>query len=201
MGFFDRLLGREDDAPPQRAAPRQNAAGTQPPGQLSDEQAVARYRYLLQTAPPEAIEQAHAEAFARLTPEQRRMALQQLSQNIPAQERASSDDPQTLARMATRAEMRQPGFMERTFGGMGAGGMSMGGLLAGGLLASIAGSFVGSAIANQFFDNNPDVVNNYYGDGSDQMADNTDASQELDAGDTAADFDGGSVGGDFGGEI
>jgi hypothetical protein len=30
-----------------------------------------------------------------------------------------NDDPQSLARLATRAEVRRPGTMERTFGGMG----------------------------------------------------------------------------------
>ena len=39
--------------------------------QSTDEQAIARYRYMLKTAPPETIEQAHAEAFAHLTPEHR----------------------------------------------------------------------------------------------------------------------------------
>ncbi|MDF9457858.1 hypothetical protein P5837_30560 [Bacillus cereus] len=47
--------------------------------QLTDQQAVERYRYMLRTAPPDTIEQAHEEAFARLTPEQRRLALEQLS--------------------------------------------------------------------------------------------------------------------------
>ena len=41
----------------------------------TDEQAIARYRYRLKTAPPETIEQAHAEAFAQLTPEQRQQLL------------------------------------------------------------------------------------------------------------------------------
>ena len=50
MGFFDRFKTSSD----------------QPAGSTADEQAIARYRYLLRTAPPEAIEQAHAEAFARL---------------------------------------------------------------------------------------------------------------------------------------
>ena len=36
-----------------------------------DAQALERYRYLLRTAPPHAIERAHAEAFARLTQEER----------------------------------------------------------------------------------------------------------------------------------
>src|SRR3712207_7066023 len=45
----------------------------------TDEQAVERYRYLLRTAPPGAIEQAHAEAFAQLTPAQRRLVLEGLN--------------------------------------------------------------------------------------------------------------------------
>jgi multidrug efflux pump subunit AcrA (membrane-fusion protein) len=121
--------------------------------QSADEQAVARYRYMLNTAPPETIEQAHAEAFAQLTPEQRRLVLQKLAENVPAAERASVEqsgaNPQALARVATRAEIRQPGTMERMFGQ--AGGVSMGGLMAGTLLSSIAGTVLGSMIAREFF--------------------------------------------------
>jgi hypothetical protein len=133
-----------------------NPEGPQVPGpsaQSADEQAIARYRYMLKTAPPETIEQAHAEAFAQLTPEQRRMVLQQMAANLPAAERAlaerSGAEPQALARVATRAEIRQPGAMERMFGQ--AGGMSFGGVMASSLLGSIAGTAIGSAIAREFF--------------------------------------------------
>ncbi|MGH3910207.1 MAG: GlsB/YeaQ/YmgE family stress response membrane protein [Pseudonocardiaceae bacterium] len=108
-----------------------------------------RYRYMLRTAPPETVEQAHAEAFATLTPDQRRKVLEDLSDAVPASERATSDDPQSLARMATRAEMREPGTMERTLGGE-RGGMGMGGVIAGTLLAGVAGAFIGTAIADAF---------------------------------------------------
>lgn len=114
-----------------------------------DEAAIERYRYMLRTAPPETLEQAHAEAFAKLTPDQRRKVLGDLGSAVPASERATSDDPQSLARMATRAEMREPGTMERVLGG-GRGGMGMGGIIAGSLLASVAGAFVGTAIADAF---------------------------------------------------
>ncbi|OOO01661.1 MAG: hypothetical protein USCGTAYLOR_02122 [Chromatiales bacterium USCg_Taylor] len=146
MGILDWILGSDK-------APKQGQA-TQQEGQPPDEQAIARYRYLLKTAPPETIEQAHAEAFARLTPEQRRMALQQLSASVPEAERAAvapgGADPQALARMATRAEVRQPGTMEQTFGRMG-GGVGLGGLMAGSFLSTIAGTVIGSMIAQQFF--------------------------------------------------
>ncbi|GAA3609145.1 hypothetical protein GCM10022223_26490 [Kineosporia mesophila] len=124
----------------------------------ADQAAIARYRYMLKTAPPERIEEAHAEAFAKLSPDQRRMVLAGLSEEVPPHERATSDDPRSLARMATRAEMRSPGTLERSFnrpglgGGMGGGGMGMGGMIAGGLLAGVAGAFVGTAIADAMFD-------------------------------------------------
>lgn len=126
-----------------------SAAGHPTSGRDPDEVAVERYRYMLRTAPPETLEQAHAEAFAKLTSDQRRKVLQDLGTTVPAAERATSDDPQSLARMATRAEMREPGTMERVLGG-GRGGMGMGGVIAGSLLASVAGAFVGTAIADAF---------------------------------------------------
>ena len=162
----------------------------------SDEQAVERYRYMLRTAPPEAIEQAHEEAFSRLTPEQRRMALDQLAQVTPERDRRYlSDDPRSLARLATRTEIRQPGMLERLFGGRGYGdgrgygggmfgggmgmGMGMGGMLAGSLLASVAGSFIGSAIAENFFHDHPFEGAGFM-DAGDQGI--------LDAPDTGADY-------------
>ncbi len=158
MGFLDWLFGRREEHRMQPSAPTHDPSGRG----LSDvdEQALQRYRYMLRTAPPETIEQAHAEAFAQLTPEQRQMVLQELSKNLPEQERRAgqySDDPQSLARMATRAELRQPGTIERTFGGIGAGGYGMGGgiglggLMAGTFFSSFAGMMIGGMVANAFF--------------------------------------------------
>ena len=145
MGLFDHKWGRDKTAPQGEAAKPAS----------DDEQAIARYRYMLKTARPEVIEQAHAEAFARLTPEQRRLVLQKIAEGMPASERAlagqSDADPQGLARMATRAEIRQPGAMERMFGQTG--GVGLGGLIAGSLLGSIAGTVIGSMIAREFFAN------------------------------------------------
>src|SRR6186713_3219881 len=84
-----------------------------------DEQALARYRYMLKTAPPETIEQAHVEAFAKLSPQQRRMLLEELRSDTPDAERAyAAETPQALARMATRAEVRRPGTLEGLFSRM-----------------------------------------------------------------------------------
>jgi len=195
MGFIDRLLGREEPqtstaAPP--TAPRQTAGS-------DDDRAVERYRYLLRTAPPEQIEQAHEDAFANLTVEQRREVLTSLSAEVPVSERARDDDPKSLARMATRAEMRQPGTLERSFsggGGMG-GGMGLGGVLAGSLLASVAGSFIGTAIAGSMLDGMSDE--------GDPAAAGDEAGAESGDGTGGEDVSAGgygedpSAGGDFGG--
>jgi hypothetical protein len=152
MGLFDKLKERfAPPAAPAHGVPQGHAApAAGRPAKDPDEVAVERYRYMLRTAPPETIEQAHAEAFAKLTPEQRRKVLADVSAGLPPEERATSDDPRSLARMATRAEMRQPGTMERALGG--GRGMGMGGMIAGTLLASVAGAFIGTAIADAFFD-------------------------------------------------
>src|SRR3954447_23537240 len=226
MGILDRLFGRRTPSAgsysssppwgtpaPQQQPPGPYANNEQPSSQQAarDAEAVRRYRYLLRTAPPEAIEQAHAEAFEQLSPDQRRQVLQQLSQQVPEHERARNDDPASLARMATRAELRQPGVLVQVlgpggygpgygrgygygggygggFGGMGGFGgggmgMGMGGMIAGSLLASVAGSFIGTAIADEFFDHDQyDAFNQSIGD--------------VDTGDT-----GGDTGSDTGSDI
>lgn len=190
MGILDRLLGREDRTQ-QQAWNRPQPQREQQPPKTDDETAIERYRYLLRTAPPEQVEQAHAEAFAKLTPEQRQQVLADLSSEVPESERATSDDPRSLARMATRAEMRQPGTMERTLGRGGGMGMGMGGMIAGGLLASVAGAFIGTAIADAMFDFNDSGE-------SGEAADAGDGGGEAggDYGDTGgSDFGGGDVGG------
>ena len=155
-----------------------------PSANAQDEQALARYRYMLATAPPEDIERAHEEAFSRLTPDQRRQALEALAQYVPPGE-IRGDDPSSLARTATRAEVREPGTIERAWGGGAAMGFGLGSWF----LTTLAASFIGTAIAQSFFDNDPGA---FSGD------------QPIDAGDQAMD-DGGATeagfgdGGDFGG--
>ncbi len=163
--------------------------------QTTDEQALARYRYMLSTAPPEDIERAHEEAFARLTPEQRQQALQALAQHVPEGE-IRGDDPASLARAATRAEVRQPGTIERAWGSGGAG---FG--LGGSFLTIMAASFIGTAIAQSFFDN--DAGGSGDGQTADDGGQGSDGRETADAGSTdqgeGGDFGGDAGGGDFGG--
>ena len=198
MSFFDRF--RNPGPPPDDA----------------DAQAIARYRYLLRTAPPEAIEQAHAEAFAQLTPEQRRRLLEELAADMPDAERnaalRSGDQPGALARVATRAELREPGAMERAWNRTSAApapgmGMGLSGMFAGSFLASMAGSVLGTVMAQQFFGAHPvpshlldsgsgtNVAGGDLADDPWQRLDSSDVGG--DTGDPFSDYDGGMDGGSF----
>ncbi|MFI2487320.1 hypothetical protein ACH47X_10455 [Promicromonospora kroppenstedtii] len=244
MGFLDRLLGREPreqtpgmyqgggtPRPRYQQAPGQNPAyGTAPvygsaasTGRSEDEVAIERYRYLLRTAPPDRVEEAHAEAFAQLTPEQRNQVLAQLSETVPPNERATSDDPRDLARMATRAEMRNPGTLERNFGA--SRGPGFGSMLGASMLGTIGGMVIGSAVADMMFGSSfGDPGQDFAGDegggeagaeeagGEEAGAEPVEASgaEGGDAGADAGDggggffgdmFGGGDGGGDFGGDF
>jgi len=191
MGFLDRLLGREGRDPYDRSYEREPPRRGPAPS-AEDERALERYRYLVRTAPPERIEQAHEEAFARLTPEQRRLALEQLSSAVP-DEPPRGDDPRSLARFATRAEMRRAGTVERAFGGGmgGMGGMGFGGLgMGAGLLGSFATAFVGTLAAQALF---ADLADGELIDGYDLGG--ADAYGGADMADAGGDFGGGDFGG------
>jgi hypothetical protein len=197
MGFLDRLFGASEPEYTDNRATRT--------ARSDDEIALERYRYLLRTAPPERIEQVHAEAFAQLTPQQREQLFEELKRSAPDGEAPRSDDAQALAASATRSELRQPGYLERTMGprGGGYGGPSFGSIFASSLLGSVAGYVIGSAIMSAFL---PDP---YGFDGADASGvDGADASGGADAssadasggdwGGGGGDFGGGDFGGDFG---
>ena len=186
MGFFGRLLGTETE--PERRAPRAPLS--------EDDQAIERYRYMVRTAPPETLEQAYAEGFAKLTPEQREKVRAELTNNAPEAERAAVastplGDPQALARTATRAEIRQPGTMERALGG--GSGFGMGGFGAN-LLSSFAMGFVGSMVAQSFFS----AMGGFGADPAPAADDGAVADADTDA--AADDGDFADDGGDFGGD-
>jgi hypothetical protein len=141
VSFLDRLLGR--------APSTQTAPSPRPPRSSAhadpDAAAVERYRYLLRTAPPDDLERAHAEAFEQLTPEQRAIVRQDLQSAVPPGEAPRSDDPLDLARVATRAETRSPGTLERAFGSGQTPGMG------GSFLQTFAAVFVATSMAQMLF--------------------------------------------------
>lgn len=231
MGLLDRILGRDDDKrderqqgypaqepgaayPPPPSGPYQDQTpdqGGQPyqgqhaaqQGQQSseDERAIARYKYLLRTAPPEKVEQAHAEAFGKLSPEQRQQVLAQLTNELPQGEAPQSDDPQAMARAATRAEMQQPGYLQRSFAGSGGsggrGGPGMGSMFAGSMMGTVAGVVVGSMVAQSLFggyEQSPEAGEVGEAGEGDAGAEGAEAGGDFGGGD----FGGGDFGGGFG---
>ena len=205
MDFFKRLLGTDEQQPPERPLQRRSRSERSP-----DEQAVDRYRYLLRTAPPETIEEAHAEAFSKLTPEQRRMVLGELRNSAPAAERDSAafndDSPRALARTATRAEMRDPGALERTWSRMPAPAGLMGGGLMSTFMGVFAGVMIGNMVADAFLGDAGYDASAAEGDmsGSDAGADGSFAEDPSGGGgfEDAGGFGGfGDFGGDFGGDF
>lgn len=179
MGFLDRIFGSVDDTAP---APRREVAD-------DDQRAIERYRYLLRTAPPETIEEVHREAFARLTDDQRAIIYEELSKGAGTGERPLSSEPATLARAATRAELRRPGTLESSLSNPAYRGPGFGSMVAGSLIGTVAGYVVGSALVSAFlpWDGGADAAGDAAADpGADVAA--ADAS--------AGDF--GDFGGDFG---
>jgi hypothetical protein len=190
MGFLDRLFGTGNGT---SAVPPRAAAADE------DERAIERYRYLLRTAPPETIEQVHAEAFARLSDAQRALIYEELSKGAGTGERPLSSEPATLARAATRAEMRRPGSMERVVGGSG-GAFASGGIgstIAGPLLGTVAGYVIGSALVSAFLPWDGGWGGDPSADG--QGDDGQGHGAQGSGGDASADLGGGfDGGGDFG---
>jgi hypothetical protein len=189
------------------------------PARSDDEIAVERYRYLLKTAPPETIEQVHAEAFAKLSPEQRRLVFDQLTAESSPGEAPRGDDAGSLAQAATRSELRRPGTLERTLGGGPDGrqqvgpngqplrqGPGMGSIIGGSILGTVAGYVIGSTLMSAFLPDAGATADGGSGDdaGGDQGSEGdggadggADAGTET-ASDGGGDF-GADTGGDFGG--
>jgi hypothetical protein len=154
----DKLTGDDRGGHDSARQPQQQPYGQQPYGQPqqtggrpgrtpstdADRVAIAKYDYLLKTADPERLEQAHHDAFARLTPEQRQQVLQRLNAEVPQRDRSTDASPAGLARAATRGETSRPGTMRKVLAGTAIGG---GALAVGGLAVAVAGGAVLSAAA------------------------------------------------------
>ena len=130
----------------------------------------------MRTAEPDQLESVHREAFERLTPAQREQLGTTMRSELPEGERPRSEDPQDLARSATRLGVLDPRRLTRLLGrvggsagsgrsggigkaalgtgavGLGAAGAGAAGLLAavasGAVLSSLGGSLLEAAIGD-----------------------------------------------------
>jgi hypothetical protein len=74
------------------------------------------YEQLLRTATPAALQKAHSEAFAKLTPAQRELIFEKLLAGAQApDERPVNANAYALAATATLVEGRRPGTLKRIF--------------------------------------------------------------------------------------
>ncbi|HZX41190.1 MAG TPA: hypothetical protein VFE93_05075 [Myxococcaceae bacterium] len=120
MGLLDRLFKGRRTPAPSDARP------------LTGEEALARWRYVLRTAPPEALSAAHAEGLATLGDGARAEVLHRLRSALSALDPGEvvPSDPQVLARAAERTERRAPGFLEHALASDARGRQLLGGLAA-----------------------------------------------------------------------
>jgi hypothetical protein len=135
------------------------------------------------------------------------MVLESLAPEVdPSEVRGTDTSPGSLARLATRAELRQPGTLERAFGGQG-GGWGAG--MMGSFLPVLAGAFVGTAIADMLFgsygyppgDPAADAMTGEGMEAADAGSDGHAAGGSWDDGSTAGAGDLGDAGGDVGGDL
>ena len=93
---------------------------------FDDQEVQQRYRQVLRNGPPQLVEDAHADAFAQLSPDQRREMASRLRAQAAQLDQPYTDpydrdeydeDPRTLARMAQQAEQRNPNVLDQLFGG------------------------------------------------------------------------------------
>ena len=106
MGLLDRIFGRkvelEPETEPANVPPRDAAA-------------VEQYEQFLRTAPQDVLEQAHVEAFERLTPAQLDLLFERLTATATTDDERPADAlPESLAHSAARAERRRPGTIAQT---------------------------------------------------------------------------------------
>ena len=93
---------------------RFNRRNSYPPSDVAgpeEDQVVRQYRYLLRTAPPDALEAAHTEALARLPRPQRAALLATVQNALVAGQRLTADDCEPLAHLMTLGERRSPGVL------------------------------------------------------------------------------------------
>ena len=123
-GLFGGQDDEDDDRRRRRAEDFVGRYEQGPPYEgISDEEAYHNYRQVAGRLSPQDYEESAAEAFQRLSP-QERMQFAQLLQQRAGGEVAGfqGDDPRQLARATAQYRQQDPGGLASLFGGGGGGG-------------------------------------------------------------------------------
>lgn len=97
---------------------------------ISDEEALNNYQAVASRLSPQEFEDSAAEAYERMSPDERREFAQFLNERSNVQFDQVPDDPRGLAQMTSRVQAQQPDGMAGLLGGLMGGG-GMGGMLGG----------------------------------------------------------------------
>jgi hypothetical protein len=131
MGLLERLFRGSRTPGPSEARP------------VSGPEALARWRYLVVTAPPEVLVAAHADGLAGLGADAQADVLHRVRTALSALEpgAVAPREPEVLVRAAARAERRAPGFLERALSTDAPGRQA---------LTTLASAVVATAVATPF---------------------------------------------------
>ena len=89
-------------------APGDGSPSGQPQRDGAEDQVVRQYRYLLRTAPLDALQAAHHEALDHLDQPRRALVLAAVRDGLVAGQRLSPDDTGAIARLVSIGERRDP---------------------------------------------------------------------------------------------
>ncbi|MBA3275646.1 MAG: hypothetical protein H0T72_07620 [Chloroflexia bacterium] len=117
-GRAQDFINRYDDG-----APHEN---------ITDEEALNNYQAVAGRLTPQELEDSAAEAYERMSPDERRAMARFLNDRSDVQFDQLRDDPRGLAQMTSRVQSRQPDGLAGLLGGLGGGGM-------GGMLSDVLG--------------------------------------------------------------
>jgi hypothetical protein len=133
------LFGDQDDDTVQRSKAQDfvKRYDEGPPyANISGEEALANYQSVASRLSPQQLEDSAAEAYERMSPQERQQFKQFLRERSGENLDAYGDDPRSMAQMTSRLQAQQPDGIAGLLGGAG-------GLLGGGGLGSLLGGGTG----------------------------------------------------------
>jgi hypothetical protein len=149
MNLFDNLFGGQQRQEYEDFVNRYQQG--HPSEGYSEEEVMQRYQKVASNVPEDVYQQSAEEAFARLSPQERKEFFQFLRQRAQQQQVAQDfadfnqegvkdryQDPHQLAQLTTRMRQQQPGFLEKLLGADGGGQGMLGNPLVKSAFAGIA---------------------------------------------------------------
>jgi hypothetical protein len=140
------LFGDQDDDNAQRNKAQDFISRYEqgsPYDNIADDEVLNNYQSVAGRLSPQEFEDSAAEAYERLSPEERRQFAQYL-QEQGGQDFAQTDDPRQLARYTSQMQSQQPDGLAGLLGGGGLGGM-LGGGGGGGIGGMLSGALGGQS--------------------------------------------------------